>query len=138
MAKAEKRTSKRAYQPIEVELVTQTAVASATIENISETGAFIDSASDLPMGDVVGFRAPLPDAPQARPIEGKARVIWHAPHGAGVEFQDLSEEDRKRLKLFVASHSVRRSKRKKLRLDEKPIERPRRTPEERKATDEEE
>jgi hypothetical protein len=113
MPPGEKRTFKRAYRPIPIELLSGSRVAAATIENISASGAFIDSGAPLASGALVHFRAPLPDAPQARPIEGNARVIWHAPHGAGVEFQDMSVEDRKRLKLFVDSHSVRPAKKRR-------------------------
>lgn len=76
----------------------------ARLEDISETGAFVDTTHPLTVGSQVdfSFRLPYPEDPS--PIEGRGRVVWVQPMvGVGLEFQQLSEEDRQRLRYFVAS-----------------------------------
>ncbi len=89
-------------QPISIEYTADSPPIAARIQNLSESGAFIDSDQLLPLGCTIEFQAALPDGDPEGPIHGRARVIWSAPHGAGVEFKDLSDAHRKRLKLFVA------------------------------------
>lgn len=76
----------------------------ARLEDISETGAFVDTTHSLTVGSQVefSFRLPYPEDPS--PIEGKGRVVWVQPMvGVGLEFQQISDEDRQRVRYFVAS-----------------------------------
>ena len=76
----------------------------ARLEDISETGAFVDTTHPLTIGSQVdfSFRLPYPEDPS--PIEGRGRVVWVQPMvGVGLEFQQLNDEDRQRLRYFVAS-----------------------------------
>ena len=76
----------------------------ARLEDISETGAFVDTTHPLTVGSHVdfSFRLPYPEDPS--PIEGRGRVVWVQPMvGVGLEFQQLTEENRQRLRYFVAS-----------------------------------
>ena len=76
----------------------------ARLEDISETGAFVDTTHSLTVGSQLefSFRLPYPEDPS--PIEGRGRVVWVQPMvGVGLEFQQISDEDRQRVRYFVAS-----------------------------------
>jgi hypothetical protein len=75
--------------------------------NISPDGAFIRGLSPLELHEVVDMTFSGPD----HPITVKARVVWSSsqvppredmPRGVGVEFINISDEDRKIISSFVA------------------------------------
>jgi Tfp pilus assembly protein PilZ len=76
----------------------------ARLEDISETGAFVDTTHPLTVGSQLEFSLRLPYPEDPSPIEGRGRVVWVQPMvGVGLEFQQLTEEDRMRLRFYVAS-----------------------------------
>ena len=75
--------------------------------NISPHGAFISGLSRLELHEVVDMTFSGPD----HPITVKARVVWSSrqvppkedmPRGVGVEFINISDEDREIISSFVA------------------------------------
>ena len=75
--------------------------------NISPDGAFIRGLSPLELHEVVDMTISGPD----HPITVKARVVWTSsqvapkedmPRGVGVEFINISDEDREIISSFVA------------------------------------
>ena len=75
--------------------------------NISPHGAFIRGLSPLELHEVVDMTFSGPD----HPITVKARVVWSSsqvppkedmPRGVGVEFINISDEDREIISAFVA------------------------------------
>ncbi|MGB5815253.1 MAG: PilZ domain-containing protein [Thermoanaerobaculia bacterium] len=76
----------------------------ARLEDISETGAFVDTTHSLTVGSQLDFTFRLPYPEDPSPIAGRGRVVWVQPMvGVGLEFQQLTDDDRQRLRYFVAS-----------------------------------
>lgn len=74
----------------------------ALVTDLGEGGAFVDTPGPLPPGTDLTFTLDLDDAME--PITGRARVAWRQETvGMGIEFLDLSDDDRQRLRFFVAS-----------------------------------
>jgi uncharacterized protein (TIGR02266 family) len=72
--------------------------------NLSEGGVFL-YADRLRPGDECDLAFALPDDGQG--VNVRARVVWEtraeaAPHGVGVEFLDLDEDDRAAISHWVA------------------------------------
>jgi hypothetical protein len=68
------------------------------ISDISTTGVFIDSMTHMPVGSRVKLAFPLGD----REIQAVAEVAHAMPgFGMGVQFVELSEEDRLAIGAFV-------------------------------------
>lgn len=98
------REAVRVQKPLEVTYTANCPPIEARIEDISEKGFFLDTTHALDIGSSIEFELALPDATPDVPIRGQGRVIWAAPMvGVGVEFQNLSREDRERIRFFVAS-----------------------------------
>lgn len=99
----DRREAVRVARPIDIQYRNNCPPISARIEDLSESGAFVDTRHMLMVGTVVQYSFSLPD--EVGPaITGRARVVWTAPHvGVGLQFLDLSEPDRQRLRFFVAS-----------------------------------
>ena len=73
----------------------------ARIQDLSEHGVFLDTHHPLQIGAPVELEFGLPDGED--PIRIKGHVSWSAPMmGSGVEFEDLDEATRERIKFFVA------------------------------------
>ena len=73
------------------------------LSNVSIGGAFIETGQGFPVGAIVGLRFAL------GPIFINSTVIVRnvAPsQGIGVEFLDISHEDRKRLQVFIHERAV--------------------------------
>ncbi|MEE9561633.1 MAG: PilZ domain-containing protein [Thermoanaerobaculia bacterium] len=77
----------------------------ARIEDLSESGAYVDTTHALTVGTKVDFSFHLPgSSADAKPILGRGRVAWVDPMvGVGLEFLDLEEDDRKQIRFYVAS-----------------------------------
>ena len=104
MSGAERRTAVRVVRPMEIQYASNCPPISARIEDISESGAFVDTKQPLEQGSTVQFRFFLPDDTPDVAIQGRGRVVWTEPMvGFGLEFQDLPAEVRERIKFFVAS-----------------------------------
>ena len=56
------------------------------VEDLSESGMFLDVDQGLPAGSSLEFSLSLPDAEAAAPIQGSGVVVWSGPTGMGVEF----------------------------------------------------
>lgn len=98
---SEKRKSVRVEVPLEAAYSSNCPPISARIQDLSDTGLFIDTSHPLTLGTVIDLSFVIPDSNE--PIRAKARVVWSAPMmGSGVEFTEISEDDRVRVKFFVA------------------------------------
>lgn len=99
-----KKGSLRVEKPLEITYSAHCPPIQARIEDISETGFFLDNTNALRVGSDLEFVLELPGESGATPIKGKGRVVWIQPTvGAGVKFLDLSEENREAIRFFVAS-----------------------------------
>lgn len=77
---------------------------SARIEDLSESGAYVDTTYPLAVDSRIDFSFRLPGSEEEESILGCGRVAWVDPEtGVGLEFLDLEEEDRKRIRRYVAS-----------------------------------
>ena len=103
MATDEQRTSIRVEQRLAVEYSSNCPPIQAFVEDLSETGMFVDVDHALPAGETLEFSLSLPDGEAEIPIRGTAVVVWSGPTGMGVEFTDLSDAVRERIHYFVAA-----------------------------------
>lgn len=94
----------RVQKPLEITYACNCPPIEARLEDISEAGFFLDSTNALNVGSELEFTIRLPIESGEAEIQGRARVVWmQETVGAGVEFLDLSEEDRASIRFFVAS-----------------------------------
>lgn len=99
-----KRGSVRIQKPLEITYSCNCPPIPARIEDISETGFFLDNTNALHVNSELEFVLNLPGESENRRIEGKGKVIWIQPTvGAGVQFVDLDQEDEDAIRFFVAS-----------------------------------
>jgi hypothetical protein len=81
-----------------------------SMRDLSLGGACINSDEELPANDVIDFRLRVPTAPNTW-IELKAKVISAGKFIVRVEFQNLSEKDKKMIKecidWFLSSGGLR-------------------------------
>lgn len=90
----DRRVQKRLLFCNEVELV---GFGPRRSSDLSIGGMFLESMVTFPLGSVLDLCFKLNDN-DTRPIEAKARVSYEVPGvGVGVEFLDLSAEDRERV-----------------------------------------
>lgn len=99
-----KGSSIRVQRPVEATYSADSPPVQARIEDISETGCFIDAHHPPPVGTQIQLRFSLPGDPSEEPIACDARVVWMQPNvGMGVHFLGLPQETRDRIRFFVAS-----------------------------------
>lgn len=73
-------------------------------------GLFIESGNPLPAGSKINFEVVLPHEP-GRPVRGAGEVVWTRSKierevffpGMGIQFKDVSAEDRSRILEFVTA-----------------------------------
>jgi len=103
----ERRQNPRASVSWPVTIQTEEGTIERATYNISPDGAFIRGLSPLELHEVVDMTFSGPD----HPITVKARVVWSSsqvppqedmPRGVGVEFINISDEDREIISSFVA------------------------------------
>jgi hypothetical protein len=103
----ERRQHQRAKVSWSVTIQTEEGAIERATYNISPDGAFIRGLSPLELHEVVDMTFSGPD----HPITVKARVVWTSsqvppkedmPRGVGVEFINISDEDREIISSFVA------------------------------------
>jgi quercetin dioxygenase-like cupin family protein/Tfp pilus assembly protein PilZ len=100
----ERRRSVRIKKPLEIIYSAESPPIAARVDDISETGVFVETTDPLPVGGQIEFALHLPDQAADEPIRGEGIVVWTDPAtGTGIEFKDLSDEDRERIKWFVAA-----------------------------------
>lgn len=105
----EKRKFKRANYPCKIYILTAPLhVISCKTENIGAGGIRIVIDEKLPIASTVGIKLYLVQSP----IECKGKVVWvlkrddgdiNATFDTGIEFYQISEEDRKTIDIFVKS-----------------------------------
>ena len=94
----------RVQKPLEITYAAGCPPIQARIEDISETGFFLDSTNALQVGSELQFAISLPTDLGSTEIKGRGEVIWiQETVGSGVKFLDLSQEDRDAVRFFVAS-----------------------------------
>lgn len=94
----------RVQKPLEITYSANCPPIRARIEDISESGFFLDNTNALTVDSDLDFVLELPGESGPVPIKGKGRVVWIQPTvGAGVQFIDLSQEHRDAIRFFVAS-----------------------------------
>ena len=94
----------RIQRPLEITYSSHCPPIPARIEDISETGFFLDNTNALNVGSELEFVVDLPVETGTTRIEGRGKVIWiQQTVGAGVQFLDLSPEDRDAIRFFIAS-----------------------------------
>ena len=94
----------RVQKPLEITYSANCPPIQARIEDISETGFFLDNTNALLVDSEIEFFLDLPGESESMRIKGRGRVVWIQPTvGAGVQFLDLSQENRETIRFFVAS-----------------------------------
>ena len=102
MSGIERRKYRRAIIITEVEIVAGGEKLLAPTRDISIGGLFLQTTTIPPADTQVRLQFHL--EPEKPPIETVGRIAYIVPgRGAGVEFTELSAEDRGRIEWFVAS-----------------------------------
>ncbi len=78
-----------------------------TLRDLSEGGAFIETSQRFPVGSILNLRLKLPGSSYLISCSVCVRNL-RGGRGLGVEFLDISSEDRQRVRLFVVEerHSL--------------------------------
>lgn len=103
MSSGEQRRALRVGIRLAIEYASNCPPIQAFVEDLSESGMFLDVDQGLPAGSTLEFSLSLPDAEGAIPIQGSGVVVWSGPTGMGVEFTELSDAARRRIHFFVAA-----------------------------------
>ncbi len=99
-----KGSSIRVQRPLEATYSADSPPVEARIEDMSETGCFIDAHHPPPAATQIRLRFSLPEDSSGQPIVCDAQVAWMQPNvGMGVQFLDLPQETRDRIRFFIAS-----------------------------------
>jgi hypothetical protein len=72
-----------------------------TVMNISLSGCFIKMEQALEVGTPISFSLPLPDDKRLE-LHGTIAREQSDPHGYGINFNQMSDEERKDLALLIA------------------------------------
>jgi Tfp pilus assembly protein PilZ len=101
----ERRAAVRVSKSIDFLYSSDSPPIPARIEDLSESGAYVDTTHPLTVGSKVDFSFHLPGSSEdSEPILGRGRVAWVDPMvGIGLEFLDLEEKDRKQIRFYVGS-----------------------------------
>ena len=103
MAGDDSRAAVRVAKRLAIEFSSDCPPIQAFVEDLSESGMYIDVDHALPAGSRLDFTLSLPDAEAETPLAGSATVVWSGPTGMGVEFGELGDAERERLRFFVAA-----------------------------------
>lgn len=100
----DRRNTVRTRRPIDVEYSANCPWIKARLDDLSETGAFIDTQHALGEGAEMVLRFSLPDeSGKPQEVRCRARVVWRETMvGIGVEFVELSEDASERIRDVVA------------------------------------
>ena len=95
-------------------MVNNSILSTVPIHDISESGIRINSAEEFVPGTFVALTFSLPDAGRST-ITAYGKVIWSKEeksprYATGLEFWHIDEENRTKLKSFVADHSQEKIK----------------------------
>jgi uncharacterized protein (TIGR02266 family) len=104
MEQSERRRAPRIPRLVEVRYQSNSPPLTARLTDISERGIFVDTPNPLPVGSPVTLSFLLTNTPGEKPITMEGKVAWHQETvGMGIEFVQLKEEDRAKIKRFIAS-----------------------------------
>jgi uncharacterized protein (TIGR02266 family) len=104
---AERRRFGRSDLLVRVEYSTIDEIFSEFTRDINEGGLFIETEKPRPTGTEVAMRFNLPGNDE--PLQTIGRVVWvrsasdQIPAGMGIEFDELSSEDRERINNMIRS-----------------------------------
>ena len=102
MEQSERRKFPRLEKIIEIQYSSNSPRFQARITDMSEEGVFIDTLNPLEEGTMVQFKFTISDSPNDPAIQGEGKVIWNQNTvGMGIEFSQLDEKDRGRIRDFV-------------------------------------
>lgn len=103
MGDENQRRAVRVAKLLEVEYSANCPPIRARIQDLSETGLFLETHHPLALDTLIDLRFELPDG-RPEPVKTRARVRNIDPMaGLGVEFVDMTPEIRERLRMYVAS-----------------------------------
>ncbi len=103
----ERRRFERTELLVRVEYSTVDEIFSEFTRDINEGGLFIETEKPRPTGTEVAMRFNLPGSDA--PLQTIGRVVWvrsasdDEPAGMGIEFDELSEDDRTRINAMIRS-----------------------------------
>lgn len=101
MSGVEKRKFRRANIITEAEIVSGKETLLAPTRDVSVGGLFLKTTAKLPDNTEVRLRFQL--EPETPLIEALGKIVYVVPgRGLGVEFSELSEENRNRIEEFVS------------------------------------
>jgi uncharacterized protein (TIGR02266 family) len=104
---AERRRFSRTDLLVRVEYSTIDEIFSEFTRDINEGGLFIETEKPRPTGTEVALRFKLPGSTE--PMQTVGRVVWvrsasdQEPAGMGIEFDELTNEDRDRINNMIRS-----------------------------------
>jgi uncharacterized protein (TIGR02266 family) len=104
---SDRRRSDRTDLLVRVEYSTIDEIFSEFTRDINEGGLFIETEKLRPTGTEVALRFNLPG--NEEPMQTLGRVVWvrsatdQDPAGMGIEFDELSDEDRERINGMIRS-----------------------------------
>jgi uncharacterized protein (TIGR02266 family) len=104
MEQSDRRRAPRIPRLVEVRYQSDSPPMTARLTDISEHGIFVDAPTPLPVGSRVTFSFLLGNTPWEQPIAGEGTVVWRQETvGMGIDFAQLKDEDRTKIKLFIAN-----------------------------------
>jgi len=104
---AERRRFNRTELLVRIEYSTIDEMFSEFTRDINEGGLFIETEKPRPTGTEVAMRFNLPGS--GEPLQTVGRVAWvrsatdDGPAGMGIEFEELSDDDRVRINTMIRS-----------------------------------
>ncbi len=104
MESPDRRSGPRIPHLVEIRYASDSPPMTARMTDICEQGLFVDVSNPLPAGSRVTFSFRLTNTPWDQPITGEGTVKWHQHAvGMGIEFVQMTDEDRAKVKLFVTN-----------------------------------
>ena len=104
MEQPERRRAPRIPRLVEVRYQSDSPPMTARLTDISERGIFVDTSNPLPVGSPVTLSFLLTNTPGENPIAVEGKVAWHQKTvGMGIEFVQLKEDDRTKIKRYIAN-----------------------------------
>jgi type IV pilus assembly protein PilZ len=103
----DRRRTERTRLLVRVEYATVDEMFSEFTQDINEGGLFIETEKPQDVGSEVSLRFNLPGSSDA--LQTTGRVVWvrsaggNSPPGMGIEFDELTQEDRDRINEMIRS-----------------------------------
>lgn len=100
---SERRVAVRIKKALDVVYSSASPPITGRLDDLSETGMFIETSHPLEIGAEVEFTLSLPGDGSDKPVRGTGEVVWgDGAVGVGIHFTSLTDEDRERIKWYVA------------------------------------